>query len=108
MQRVHRVFATLIGEEDEEEEHTVARHFHELWDMAHKPEVIEHIIEQDLGLSDAGEQIRTITQFKDDLAKRTIGPRGREVLNRLMPKVYQAVFAHPDAEFGLSRVLALL
>lgn len=25
-----------------------------------------------------------------------------------MPKVYQAVFAHPDAEFGLSRVLALL
>ncbi|EPO2948752.1 bifunctional [glutamate--ammonia ligase]-adenylyl-L-tyrosine phosphorylase/[glutamate--ammonia-ligase] adenylyltransferase [Vibrio cholerae] len=108
MQRVHRVFATLIGEEDEEEEHMVARHFHELWDMAHKPEVIEHIIEQDLGLSDAGEQIRTITQFKDDLAKRTIGPRGREVLNRLMPKVYQAVFAHPDAEFGLSRVLALL
>ncbi len=108
MQRVHRVFATLIGEEDEEEEHMVARHFHELWDMAHKPEVIEHIIEQDLGLSDAGEQIRTITQFQDDQAKRTIVPRGREVINRLMPKVKQAVFAHPDAEFGLSRVLALL
>ncbi|MGL6170818.1 MAG: bifunctional [glutamate--ammonia ligase]-adenylyl-L-tyrosine phosphorylase/[glutamate--ammonia-ligase] adenylyltransferase [Vibrio sp.] len=107
MQQVHQVFASLIGE-DEEEDQTVERHFHELWDMAHKPEVIEHIIQHDLGLA-AGEQpIRIITQFKEDLAKRTIGPRGREVLNRLMPKLYQAVFAHPEAEFGLARVLNLL
>lgn len=30
------------------------------------------------------------------------------MLNRLMPKVFDAVFAHPDAQFGLSRVLHLL
>ncbi|MGL4224589.1 MAG: bifunctional [glutamate--ammonia ligase]-adenylyl-L-tyrosine phosphorylase/[glutamate--ammonia-ligase] adenylyltransferase [Vibrio sp.] len=107
MQQVHQVFASLIGE-DEEEDQTVERHFHELWDMAHKPEVIEHIIQHDLGLAVGEQPIRIITQFKEDLAKRTIGPRGREVLNRLMPKLYQAVFAHPEAEFGLARVLNLL
>ncbi|MFA0071140.1 bifunctional glutamine synthetase adenylyltransferase/deadenyltransferase, partial [Vibrio breoganii] len=49
-----------------------------------------------------------IIQFKADLAKKTLGPRGREVLNRLMPKVFQALYTAKDAEFGLSRVLHLL
>ncbi|MCZ4335770.1 hypothetical protein O4H51_23415, partial [Aeromonas hydrophila] len=30
------------------------------------------------------------------------------MLNRLMPKVYQPIFNHPEAKFGLSRVLSLL
>jgi glutamate-ammonia-ligase adenylyltransferase len=47
-------------------------------------------------------------QFKEDLAKKTLGPRGRDVLNRLMPKLFQAIFTHPDAQFGLPRVLHLM
>ncbi|WJG25752.1 bifunctional [glutamate--ammonia ligase]-adenylyl-L-tyrosine phosphorylase/[glutamate--ammonia-ligase] adenylyltransferase [Vibrio furnissii] len=108
MGRVHAVFANLIGDEGDEEDDAIAAHFHELWDMAHKRDVIEHVIEHDLSRAQSEVMATTVIQFKEDLAKRTIGPRGRDVLNRLMPKVYQAIFAHPDAEFGLSRVLSLL
>ncbi|PJC85540.1 bifunctional [glutamate--ammonia ligase]-adenylyl-L-tyrosine phosphorylase/[glutamate--ammonia-ligase] adenylyltransferase [Vibrio sp. HA2012] len=107
MHRVHTVFEALIGEEDEESS-PVAQHFSELWDMVHKPEVIEHVLREDLHSDSAQADQQTITRFKDDIAKKTLGPRGREVLNRLMPKVFQAVFAHPDACYGLSRVLHLL
>ncbi|MGD8172958.1 bifunctional [glutamate--ammonia ligase]-adenylyl-L-tyrosine phosphorylase/[glutamate--ammonia-ligase] adenylyltransferase [Vibrio sp. TRT 21S02] len=107
MGNVHRVFTHLIGD-DEEEVTEVAKHFHELWDMAHKRDVIEHILQHDLSVEAVTQKADTIIQFKQDLAKKTLGPRGREVLNRLMPKVFSAIFAHKDAQFGLSRVLHLL
>ncbi|KOE81790.1 bifunctional glutamine-synthetase adenylyltransferase/deadenyltransferase [Vibrio alginolyticus] len=108
MANVHQVFAALIGDDEEEEENTIAKHFHELWDMAHKPEVIDSILQQDLACAQSSDIAKVLIQFKDDLAKKTLGPRGRDVLNRLMPKVFQAIFQHPDAEFGLSRVLHLM
>lgn len=108
MANVHQVFESLIGDEEEDEGTTVARHFHELWDMADKQDVLEHILQQDIQIEDFASCAKTIINFKTDLAKKTLGPRGREVLNRLMPKVFDAVFAHPDAQFGLSRVLHLL
>ena len=108
MANVHQVFESLIGDDEEDEGTTVARHFHELWDMADKQDVLEHILQQDIQIEDFASCAKTIINFKTDLAKKTLGPRGREVLNRLMPKVFDAVFAHPDAQFGLSRVLHLL
>ncbi|MCL9775041.1 bifunctional [glutamate--ammonia ligase]-adenylyl-L-tyrosine phosphorylase/[glutamate--ammonia-ligase] adenylyltransferase [Vibrio methylphosphonaticus] len=108
MLNVHCVFGDLIGEDDEEEPNPIQKHFHELWDMVHDPEVVEHILEHDLHVVEAEKKRTTICQFKKDLAKKTLGPRGREVLNRLMPKVFNAIYAHKDAEFGLSRVLYVL
>jgi glutamate-ammonia-ligase adenylyltransferase len=84
MHNVHQVFNNLIGDE-EEECSEVAKHFHELWDMAEKPDVIEAVLEQDIGTTEAAEMASTIIQFKKDLAKKTLGPCGREVLNRFMP-----------------------
>ncbi|WP_260260858.1 bifunctional [glutamate--ammonia ligase]-adenylyl-L-tyrosine phosphorylase/[glutamate--ammonia-ligase] adenylyltransferase [Vibrio intestinalis] len=107
MANVHQVFTLLIGD-DEEEQTEVAKHFHELWDMAHKADVIEHVLEHDVAVEEPAIMAQTIIQFKSDLAKKTLGPRGREVLNHLMPKIFQAIFAHKDAKFGLSRVLHLL
>lgn len=107
MQSVHSVFENLIGGE-EEETLSVDKHFHELWDMAHKPDVIEHILVNDVAVAEPSEMASTIIQFKADLAKKTLGPRGREVLNRLMPKIFQAIYHHKDAQFGLPRVLHLL
>ncbi|MBR9789609.1 MAG: bifunctional [glutamate--ammonia ligase]-adenylyl-L-tyrosine phosphorylase/[glutamate--ammonia-ligase] adenylyltransferase, partial [Vibrionaceae bacterium] len=108
MGNVHQVFDSLIGDDDEDEGSSVARHFHELWDMAKKQDVIEHILQQDIQMEDYASCAKSIIEFKQDLAKKTLGPRGREVLTRLMPKVFDAVFAHPDAQFGLPRVLHLL
>ncbi len=107
MQAVHAVFDQLIGQE-EEESTCVAKHFQELWDMAHKQDVIEDVLEKDVLLNDVEVHAQTIIRFKQDLAKKTLGPRGREVLNRLMPKIFQALFTNKDAQFGLSRVLHLL
>ncbi|MGR5389526.1 bifunctional [glutamate--ammonia ligase]-adenylyl-L-tyrosine phosphorylase/[glutamate--ammonia-ligase] adenylyltransferase [Vibrio crassostreae] len=107
MANVHSVFEDLIGV-DEDDANPIASHFSELWDMAHKPDVIEQVLEHDIAIASPPEAARTIIQFKADLAKKTLGPRGREVLNRLMPKVFQALYTAKDAEFGLSRVLHLL
>ncbi|MDC5807726.1 bifunctional [glutamate--ammonia ligase]-adenylyl-L-tyrosine phosphorylase/[glutamate--ammonia-ligase] adenylyltransferase [Vibrio europaeus] len=107
MASVHAVFATLIGEEEEEQQ-DIAKHFTELWDMAAKQDVIEHILEHDIQADDPQQMAHTIIQFKQDLAKKTLGPRGREVLNKLMPKIFSAIYSHQDAKFGLSRVLHLL
>lgn len=108
MTKVHQVFATLIGDDEEEDDQCVAKHFHELWDMAHKPDVLETIFQQELTCDDPAGMAHVLIQFKEDLAKKTLGPRGRDVLNRLMPKLFQAIFIHPDAQFGLPRVLHLM
>lgn len=107
MANVHAVFADLIGDEEEEQQ-DIAKHFVELWDMAAKQDVIENILEHDIAVESPQTMASTIIQFKQDLAKKTLGPRGREVLNRLMPKVFAAIYSHQDAQFGLPRVLHLL
>ncbi|OAJ92220.1 bifunctional [glutamate--ammonia ligase]-adenylyl-L-tyrosine phosphorylase/[glutamate--ammonia-ligase] adenylyltransferase [Vibrio bivalvicida] len=107
MANVHAVFVTLIGAEEEEQK-DIAQHFTELWDMAAKQDVIEHILEHDIQADDPPQMAQTIIQFKQDLAKKTLGPRGREVLNKLMPKIFSAIYSHQDAKFGLPRVLHLL
>jgi len=107
MEQVHTVFDDLIGV-DEEDAKPVANHFCELWDMAHSPDVLQHVLENDIQAENPEEVVKTIIQFKTDLAKKTLGPRGREVLNRLMPKVFQALYTNKDSKFGLTRVLHLL
>ncbi len=107
MQQVHSVFVELIGE-DENQEQTIAAHFIEMWNMAAQADVLANILTTDVKIEPAEDLAAIITQFKQDLAKKTLGQRGREVLVQLMPKVFEAVFANPDAEFGLARVLSLL
>ena len=108
MALVHLVFVNVIGEEEEESVPSVPEYFQELWDMSHQSEVVQQILESDLHMDDSESLIAALKQFKHDLAKKTLGLRGREVLSHLMPKVFQAIFAHPDAQFGFTRVLALL
>ncbi|GLT15107.1 bifunctional [glutamate--ammonia ligase]-adenylyl-L-tyrosine phosphorylase/[glutamate--ammonia-ligase] adenylyltransferase [Vibrio algivorus] len=107
MQNVHQIFIDLIGEEEESED-SVAPHLVEMWDMASEVDVLETILQQDVGSEHAASLAEVIVRFKQDLAKKTLGPRGREVLVRLMPKVFEAVLTHKDAQFGLARVLHLL
>ena len=74
MHNVHQVFNNLIGDE-EEECSEVAKHFHELWDMAEKPDVIEAVLEQDIGTTEAAEMASTIIQFKNCLLYTSPSPR---------------------------------
>ncbi|GLT18161.1 glutamate-ammonia-ligase adenylyltransferase [Vibrio zhanjiangensis] len=108
MHNVHHIFISLIGDDDDDDSLEVAKHFHELWDMVDKPDVIEEILAHDIGSPLWTEMAQTITRFKQDLAKKTLGPRGRQVLNRLMPKAFCAIYSHQDAQYGLPCVLSLL
>ncbi|MDF4777259.1 bifunctional glutamine synthetase adenylyltransferase/deadenyltransferase, partial [Vibrio parahaemolyticus] len=74
MANVHQVFESLIGDDEEDEGTTVARHFHELWDMADKQDVLEHIFQQDIQIEDFAPCAKTIINFNPDLAKKTLGP----------------------------------
>ncbi|MDA5544015.1 bifunctional [glutamate--ammonia ligase]-adenylyl-L-tyrosine phosphorylase/[glutamate--ammonia-ligase] adenylyltransferase [Yersinia rochesterensis] len=52
--------------------------------------------------------LTTIHHFRHDVDKRTIGPRGREVLDQLMPRLFAEVCPRPDANVALSRLIQLL
>ncbi|MGF1741280.1 bifunctional [glutamate--ammonia ligase]-adenylyl-L-tyrosine phosphorylase/[glutamate--ammonia-ligase] adenylyltransferase [Vibrio profundum] len=107
MLSVHQIFELLIGEEDEQQT-SANEQFHELWNLSDNPVMVQQILTEDIGVSEPESLTKTIAEFNQDLAKKTLGPRGREVLNQLMPKLFSAVFDQPDAQFGLSRVLHLL
>ncbi len=107
MNGVHQIFEQLIGDDDEEEL-TVARHFIEMWELAKEPDAVAQIIAQEVQHPASELLAKHLHHFKQELTKRTLGPRGREVLRRLMPKLLEKAFAHPEVEFGLERILFVL
>lgn len=107
-QRVHTIFKAKVGDDDEDSEDSgVETCYQELWDFSTDPAMLTSVLTQ-CSASNVEAALNVLMDFKTNLTKSSIGPRGREVLNRLMPKVYQAIFTHPEAQFGLPRVLALL
>jgi glutamate-ammonia-ligase adenylyltransferase len=52
--------------------------------------------------------LQTINDFRQDVDKRTIGPRGRQALDQLMPRLLSEVCPRDDAAVALSRLTPLL
>ncbi|MBA1844245.1 bifunctional glutamine synthetase adenylyltransferase/deadenyltransferase, partial [Escherichia coli] len=65
--------------------------------------VLAHLSEDD-----RKQVLMLIADFRKELDKRTIGPRGRQVLDHLMPHLLSDVCAREDAAVTLSRITALL
>lgn len=107
---VHQVFDDLIGGEDEQEQ-GIEPVFIESWAVAADKQALETIFAEGQGRlkeKSATELAEVLHRFKGELGKKTLGPRGREVINHLMPKVLSSIWAHPEGEFGLERVLSVL
>ncbi|EOD80311.1 Glutamate-ammonia-ligase adenylyltransferase [Grimontia indica] len=107
MQGVHDIFDNLIGDEEENEEEKIAAEFSEIWDAVRDPDLVEKIL-NDMQAQRAEDQAKALLRFKEELAKRTLGPRGREVVNRLMPLMLSHIVCREDAMAVLERVLKLL
>ncbi|CZF83940.1 Glutamate-ammonia-ligase adenylyltransferase [Grimontia celer] len=107
MQGVHDIFDNLIGDEEENEEEKIGAEFSEIWDAARDPDLVEKIL-SDMQAQSAEDQAKALLRFKEELAKRTLGPRGREVVNRLMPLMLSHIVCRTDAMAVLERVLKLL
>jgi [glutamine synthetase] adenylyltransferase / [glutamine synthetase]-adenylyl-L-tyrosine phosphorylase len=49
-----------------------------------------------------------LIQFRDDIGKRTIGVRGREILDQLIPRLLESICSEKQVTIVLSRILPLL
>lgn len=108
MSTVRSMFNTLIGDdESDNSEGTLSEHWGELWQDALQEDdstpALAHLCDED-----RRRVVALIADFRKDLDKRTIGPRGRQVLDHLMPHLLSDVCSRDDAPVPLSRVTPLL
>nr|WP_318384346.1 bifunctional [glutamate--ammonia ligase]-adenylyl-L-tyrosine phosphorylase/[glutamate--ammonia-ligase] adenylyltransferase [uncultured Enterobacter sp.] len=108
MTAVRRVFNDLIGDDESESpDEQLSEHWRELWQDALSEDdttpVLAHLTDED-----RRRVVALIADFRKELDKRTIGPRGRQVLDHLMPHLLADVCARSDAPVPLSRLTPLL
>ncbi|EIQ80250.1 glutamate-ammonia ligase adenylyltransferase family protein [Shigella flexneri 1235-66] len=108
MDNVRRVFNELIGDDEAEtQEESLSEQWRELWQDALQEDdttpVLTHLADDD-----RRRVLSLIADFRKELDKRTIGPRGRQVLDHLMPHLLSDVCTRDDASIPLSRITPLL
>ncbi|WP_368902934.1 bifunctional [glutamate--ammonia ligase]-adenylyl-L-tyrosine phosphorylase/[glutamate--ammonia-ligase] adenylyltransferase, partial [Proteus mirabilis] len=107
MQAVSVIFTQLIGEDDEKEDEEDVSEFKRLWLLGRLPDSAT-LFHQGLTAEDRQAICQTLQLFRQDISKRTIGPRGRDVLDALMPKLLAKVCLQPQALVILQRITPLL
>lgn len=107
MQAVSVIFTQLIGEDDENEDEEDVSEFKRLWLLGRLPDSAT-LFHQGLTVEDRQAICQTLQLFRQDISKRTIGPRGRDVLDALMPKLLTKVCLQPQALVILQRITPLL
>jgi len=108
MQSVRAVFDDLIGDDTPDEDEDPQRaQFSSLWIDALEDADIAPLVPQ-LGADAQGKLLRQIADFRRDVDKRTIGPRGRDQLDQLMPDLLAQVCAYKNADITLQRLTLLL
>lgn len=96
MKLVHSIFESVVGDEEDKEQNLEAIYF-ELWNMANRdPEIVQGILSE-LEISDSDRFATALIEFKAELEKRTIGPRGREIINHLLPLILSHIVKREDA-----------
>jgi glutamate-ammonia-ligase adenylyltransferase len=105
MQRIHQQFREVIEPEDklEAEEISLGR---VLWDS--ELPVMELAEQLDwLSADDACQLITQLQQFKQDCQRRSVGPRGRDYLAKLMPRLLHWLEQQQASVTVLSRILGV-
>ncbi len=108
MADVRRVFNDLIGDDEEpSQEEQLSEDWRELWQDTLQeddtPVVLRHLSDDD-----RHHVLSQVADFRKELDKRTIGPRGRQVLDSLMPHLLSEVCSREDARVLLTRITPLL
>ncbi|MBI6548829.1 bifunctional [glutamate--ammonia ligase]-adenylyl-L-tyrosine phosphorylase/[glutamate--ammonia-ligase] adenylyltransferase [Xenorhabdus lircayensis] len=108
MSAVRGIFQQLIGDEtDENGEEASHVPFKSLWlEALNRDELISLVPHFDE--MEAQKMLDVIGLFRQDVSKRTIGPRGRDVLDQLMPRLLAKIGAREDANTVLARIIPLL
>ncbi|ERK09940.1 Glutamate-ammonia-ligase adenylyltransferase [Serratia fonticola AU-AP2C] len=108
MRQVRTVFDDLIGDDSPDVgEDPNYQHYHSLWQDALDESELEPLTPH-LDEEARRQMLRSIADFRHDVDKRTIGPRGRDVLDQLMPRLLAEVCSRVDAATALTRLTQLL
>ncbi|MDU1085399.1 MAG: bifunctional [glutamate--ammonia ligase]-adenylyl-L-tyrosine phosphorylase/[glutamate--ammonia-ligase] adenylyltransferase, partial [Leclercia adecarboxylata] len=98
----------LIGDdESESQDDELSEHWRELWQDALQEDDTTPVLTH-LSDDDRHRVVALIADFRLELNKRAIGPRGRQVLDHLMPHLLSDVCSRADAPVPLSRLTPLL
>ncbi|ENA1773425.1 bifunctional [glutamate--ammonia ligase]-adenylyl-L-tyrosine phosphorylase/[glutamate--ammonia-ligase] adenylyltransferase [Yersinia ruckeri] len=108
MQTVRLVFDDLIGDDTpdvgEDPSYGV---YNSLWlDVLEEADLVP--LTPHLDENARRQLLNLLTSFRHDVDKRTIGPRGRDKLDQLMPRLLAEVCPRSDADIALSRLIQLL
>jgi [glutamine synthetase] adenylyltransferase / [glutamine synthetase]-adenylyl-L-tyrosine phosphorylase len=110
MQFNRQIFNQLIGDESSESTHKAKQYndqFDDLWVPDLQLNDVTSVL-SNYSQDDAEKLHQMLCQFRDDIGKRTIGVRGREILDQLMPRLLESVCNDKHALIVLSRILPLL
>ena len=105
MTRVHQQFKQVIAQEENAEPEQVLLG-RILWDSDLPAAELADEINW-LPAEDAVQLIDALVQFKQDCQKRSVGPRGRDLLAKLMPQLLHDIELEQAGSAVLSRVLAV-
>lgn len=107
MQAVRHIFNSFVSNEENEENTDKGVEASALWQERLTNAELEgyfpHIAE-----SERQQLLKTLYDFRHDIDKRTIGVRGREVLDQLMPQLLSQICCRDDAILLLQRLTPLL
>ena len=103
MQRIHQQFKLVIdnGEEPDAQDVSLGKL---IWDSEHSSDELASQLDW-LPVAEAAELISQLQQFKLDCQKRSVGPRGRDYLAKLMPSLLHMLQQQQCHSSVLSRVL---
>lgn len=104
MDGVHQEFDLLIGLDSPNHE-AADEHWVMLWHSRWSDEESIAWIEQEALTGDSGKVWQILHDFREDTSKRSIGNRGRQVLDKLIPLLLCRLQKNEMAEQVLSRVL---
>lgn len=108
MAAVRGIFDDLIGEDaPEPSDNRALTEYNALWQDPPDEAELAPLAPQ---LTDAQRQqlLSALNAFRLDVNRRTIGPRGRQALDQLMPRLLSEVCPLPDAAETLSRLTPML
>ncbi|MBA2816353.1 bifunctional [glutamate--ammonia ligase]-adenylyl-L-tyrosine phosphorylase/[glutamate--ammonia-ligase] adenylyltransferase [Candidatus Pantoea persica] len=108
MTAVRAVFDELIGEEIPEiSDRPDLAGFNSMWRDPLEDGELAALVPQ---LGDEARQTlhRALEDFRQDISRRTIGPRGRLAIDQLMPRLLSEVYQRDDAAVTFSRLVPLL
>ena len=110
MKQNRLIFNALIGNDDSESVSNTKQYndlFDDLWVPDLQLSDIKAVL-PNYSDSDAEQLYQMLIQFRNDIGKRTIGVRGREILDQLMPRLLDAICNEQQAIMVFSRILPLL